>query len=403
MYCCDKLTHKQINPGNEEMNDKDSAIGQATGYSAALPTTPEDHDNELQTVDQLPFQSQLDLFQVQGDQGDSWMLSNITGIYDLLPKTTISLKERKKPIVKRQLPITMPDSRAKLSMDIEIKPALQEDGKFKYPGIIEDKVEDALKYLASQKGATNIENINLSVEFTLYEVQQVLAQVLVTKYSINQVRDALQTLAESHLSVRPSNGDDTLTFKSSRISSLTMFEKGTYKQVSKADKALGTAGKGTLCRATFHPMFAMDVAKGFFRYYNVQRKASFKNPVTDLLYDRICFHWRYASVESSYRFSAEGFLNSTPYGDSDLNSSRRFGKVRKAVEELMEHGILSRFEDDIRYELKVGIPTRKISDIVFSLYASEEFQREVFKLNGIFRKRKKAMEKSLTSDSNLIE
>lgn len=370
---------------DDNIDDQDSFWGYANDASKTkkVVSTNKSRASVIETeID--GFIEQLTLFggiqnvvdtQVKATNNKLNKLTNLTGIYGLIPKRVYRNPSDKKLILREYR------TSKGLKMDLEIKPALithKVNGMyvnaFKYPGLREDRVEEALAYIASQGGVSlNPNNKYVQVLFTVRQVRRVLEEVLNKTYSGLQVREALDVLSQSFLNIRISHEGREIKFTGTRISQLITIGRAEWLAADENDD--------TQCSCVFHTCFAGDVAEGNFFIHDLSWQGKFKHELAADLFKSLSVHYRQASVESPYRFAAKMFLENTSHGFSYTNSSRSWGGLLNALNELKELRVISGFDDDIRYQSTGG--QRKIIDRIITIYAHEEYMKQTIYRNYV--------------------
>lgn len=362
------------------MSNKD--FDRAQGYAPRAAKAEDSQSTSLDTSDLSPsaLMEQLDIFTSipKLNTKNPEHLTNLTGIYDLLPKWT----PWQQKVEQTSAVITRNISHLKgVKLEIQIKAATLQNGKVRFPGIMEDNIEAALAYLASQGGApadrvkSGASN-SVGVRFTLNQLRTVCEKVLGKKYSIDDIKQSLQILNESHLNVSPSNGDETLSFRATRLPYLVIHTRAAYEKAR-------DRGADTHCYAEFHPLFSLDVRRGLYNLHDLQLQGALKTEIGQQILRILSIYWRQAGVETPYHFSAIRFLEGTPYGVSTTNNSRNWSKIREGVEDLKAAGVLSRSVEDIHYNPPIPGKRKSIRDITFTLYATEDHQKRMIKLNKL--------------------
>jgi len=315
------------------------------------------------------------------EDADRHKYINLLGLYDLIPKKVLT-QSKTDSVVTRVL------KNRSHNITIEIKPAVFAGNKLVYPGVREDRVESALAYLACHgRSEIDSDTDSIKVFFTLRKVQRVIKKVLKREYSVVQIREALTILNESQLNITPNNKDASLAIKSTRLSALVIHTRKEFV-------SLHEAGDETTCIAVFHPLFALDIQQGRYNLHDLEWQGSLKNDLAETLYKQLSAHWRQASVEENYSFSASRFLESTSLGLSTTNTGRNWANVRKALIELHDKDFITKPNEDIRYLYKDGSITRKIEDVIFDFYASTKLQEMMIKSNVHKRLSKKKIKES---------
>jgi hypothetical protein len=339
------------------------------GNDTALTATDKKKKNDLSTTGDL-FDQFSDFSGISNlPDRNRHEFTHLTGLYDLIPKRVLK-QGSEDSVVKRTLKTKFVD------IDVEIKPAVFPGNKLIFPGMIEERVESALAYIASHGDSEIFHDTDgIQVFFTLKQVKRVLKQVMNKTYSLAQIKTSLKILNESPLNITPKDKSTSLAFNSTRLSNMIVH---TQEQLN----VLNETGDETRCSAVFHPLFSLDIQSGRYTLHDLKWQGELSFDLSETMYRHLSAHWRQASVEETYHFSALTFLAATAAGTStSSNKARMWANVRKAVNELHDKDVITKPEEDIRYVFKDGAKTRKIEDILFEFKATERFQKMMIESN----------------------
>lgn len=258
---------------------------------------------------------------------------------------------------------------------IEIHPArfVDEDGVEEeiHPGKREELVEKAIRRIAIQGRRTRerivrhrkdaAERRTVGVLFTLHEVRQELARHGF-HYSAQQIRQAIQVCGRTTIVITPPRrGAPQIEGK--------MFEFVAFGAEAAPDGE-GQEGDRKVW-VSFNSMVAEDIENYRYRQMNHDSHMSLRTAPARWLHERLCHSWTWAELGRSFDILASTIIN-----DSGLvsysNSRDAFRRVEFCIAELIDHGIVNNVElEEYRGE------RNKLIDILFKLYPTPEFVREM--------------------------
>lgn len=347
------------------------------------------HGEPVETKNGLPadLESQLPLFSlipVSGNPTEETLnLSNVTGIYSMLPS---SVPAQKKNSLDGSKPIERmwEHGSRKLKVHLQISPAVTIEHGTCFPGRMESKVELAICYLASQGCASiSSDRSSIWVHFKLSQLRNTLRDNYGVTYANNDIRRSLAILSQSALTVTVSNQSQVAKYTSNRLSQLKELTENDNARIS--DLQLGFDPEYS---AALHPLLVRDVQMGLFLPYHTKYMRHLSSDVAEMLYQRLSYYWRQASIENPYNFDGKEFMKGTTVGFDEKRSSRAFSTLRSGLEQLQKAGVLSYWEEVEHHEHRPGASRgrRKIRTIIFTVHSTESFQHDCMTANMVSKR-----------------
>lgn len=321
--------------------------------------------------------TQLNLFQnfLCNSEPERQRLSNSVGLWDVMPKFSISPQEMNAlrdengllGLLHREF-----DYR-KNRYQLVIQPALIEkksdDGTVRtvayYPSANEELVEEVLRKFSSEQqcGFFDGKNRQGGVIFSIYQLRQELKKWGHTR-SFSEVLLSLNILSASHIKIilAAGEGQNVKAFRST-----SYFQE--VSGVTRKDLDIDPNAKWLV---VFHPLVAGAIADSSYRQFNYASLMTHRSQITRwihrLLVDKYVFaSWlRPFSIRYSTIKRDSALLNNF----SRERSARE--ACKSAIEELVENGLLSRFTTTQTIAAR-----GKVLDVEFTLYPSHAFVAEV--------------------------
>ena len=237
-----------------------------------------------------------------------------------------------------------------------------------FPGVREERIEYALRKMASHKRATshqpdsgNYKGYNLvGLSFTLYELRRELEQSGI-RYNIDDLKEGLRILNQSHLSIDTDNGSGLDELNAPFLPVLILSDRE-------------AAAQGVRCFVAFHPLVSHLINDSRIYRYNYSLALSFRNNYARSLFYRLSMRWSQASIENSYTISLSTAMDAIPNrGKVVARDKALFVEV---LNELKEKGVISGYD---LYPKKSG---RKILDWIFTLHSTEWFAKQMASNNS---------------------
>jgi len=305
-------------------------------------------------------------------------LSNSIELWDHIPKyfvteehqATLRTAEGFLPTLKRSFKIAGVD----WSMEIQPAQIQMPDGSEKafYPSYSEEVIEDALRKIFTQD------------EYGTYDPNQVKSWV---RFSLNQVARELtkwgsaRNLDEIKRSLDIMSGSTVKLFRTNKevhstqiITSLTRVDRADY---------LGNSENRWACRL---PDILSDaINNGRYRQYNYALSMSFKTQLCRWLHKRFSHNYTQAGHDGFYNLLLSSIQRDSGLLDKgDMKAKRR--KIERALNELGNKGVIK------SYDHRVYTEGRKITDVKYHLFPSDDFISEMKAANKRFKNTTKNIE-----------
>ncbi len=253
---------------------------------------------------------------------------------------------------------------------IETKP-----GKFKhfYPGEREEFVELALRKLATDGKGILLDD-QAGVLFNLYELQDLLKR-FGHSYSYRQLHEALQILSLSRLTIESLDGARFVT--QGYIDRI----EGVENVDSEEEKETGR--KDTRILVRFNDLITKSIKYKLFRLLDFEKTLLFRSVISRAIYKLLAHRYTQASPATPFTISLETMIES--FGLETSSPSRTYiPKIEKALDELVSARILRSYKTEkVKTENKGTAP--KISQVLFHLFATEEFTRQTIRTNVMLK------------------
>ena len=246
-----------------------------------------------------------------------------------------------------------------------------------FPGKSEELIEDVLRKLAID-GQAFVRDGQIGVRFTLYQVFKMLKETN-NQRSYNQIKEALQVLADSKIELTGTVNNKTININSSLIPTLTV--------VTQKDTDDGEAQ----CTAIFHALVTESLRRNTHRLSNLQKTIKLVNSVARRLHKRITHNFSTAGGNKDiYRIKMSTILN-----DLNIRARRSKGEtytrtLKPGLDELKARDIIT---DWVREDTQDG------QDYVLQLFLSKGTIQEIIKANT---HRRNTLDQIETSESKLI-
>lgn len=237
---------------------------------------------------------------------------------------------------------------------------------FVFPGAREEIIEDVLRKLATERRAEAYEATTganagtrfVGVAFTLYEVYVELKRVG-KSYSYAEIREALEIMNRSNLAIQSIDQSIDLSAPFFPIKAI-------------ADKVNKKETKSFVC---FHPMVTDAILTLNFRRLNYAKALTFKRHYTRLTYKRLSHRWIQASPGKPYTILLSTLISAMK--DPYQNMYQDKALFKDVMDDLVNDDVLE------RYEMTPKKDGKKVTDWLFSLYASNTFAKQIAANNKV--------------------
>lgn len=237
------------------------------------------------------------------------------------------------------------------------------DGKQRdyYPSTTEELVEDALRYLAieQQKGFFDKPSYRSGVVFTIYALREELASRGHTR-SFQEIILALNILSKSIIEIRETGKSEFLAV-SSYLPALVAVSKNRLKDDPKAKWA-----------AQFHPFVTDSIDKVTYRQFNYDKMMSHEGRLARWLHKYLVLKYTFADHSKPFRMHYATIKRDSGLLNEYSRERAAIEAVQKSLNDLKEKGLLSSFERS-----DVTGPRKKLLDVVFTIWPSYDFVKEV--------------------------
>ncbi len=294
--------------------------------------------------------------------------TNSIALYDVMPKYVFhapSIRRVSADGLYLYFPaITRAFQFEKREYTLTITPARIRDDDAKerdyYPGELEQWVEMALRRISIARQRTHFFGGHAGLKFTLSELRSELAAVAHSA-SFAQLRRALEIMNRCRLEI--ATGDGSLNFSAAILPFLGIRQR--------------QHDGGDVTFAAFNPMITDAISRHAFRQIDYIIHASMKSHIARWLHLRLVHVFIQASIMGDpYNIAATTIIR-----DAGLKYARprqAFGRIRGALAELKERGVLMGF----RAEQMVG-SRNAVVDEVYHLRPSPAFADEQKRANRL--------------------
>jgi hypothetical protein len=324
--------------------------------------------------------------------------TNQIDLYDLIPKFVDTVNRDNNgrlKTVERQFRIKSPKGTMEtykikiIPAQVEVKAkeknkkgetVVVEKMQDRLPGLLEERVDEALKKLACQgcaffskdpKGGYRDSGVAFNLNMLKEEIERSTGVV----HRRDDLLLALKTLARSRLVITPLSGEG-LSLDTS------YFTYAAYDESSK--NAVEDLPEKSRCYVAFHKMVSLAIQENQYRLINYAIKMKLKNPVARKLFTVLTTQFRHANNTNSYHTKMNYFLE-YDMGEPDRVSTVTVGKrsLERGLEELKSKNVIE------SYEMKNRKDGRKIVDVDVWIYPSTKFVKDMKKSNWEYNDRKR--------------
>lgn len=274
-------------------------------------------------------------------------------------------------LINQETRVANPDFDASIEGSLKTMPIFKE--VFMYPSEMENRIEEALIYIASHGDSVDRQNGRIGVYFTLSQLRSVLAQ-FGSKLNSKQIRLGIEVLRKSVVDVKIETGTEgSLSFNGSRIDGLIIHDRSKWTKNDEIPDNLDLR-----CFCYLHPLAAYEVSLSGHCLHDLEVYSQIKGDIAKSIYRRLSIRYTYADPNCEYSVMVSDFLKTT---DRGLVTSRKdWYEVQCALEQLVDLGILSSFNLEAVYS---HANKRKITDKKMTVFASTEFKRFMIKSNSL--------------------
>jgi hypothetical protein len=302
----------------------------------------------------------LDLFG-QFITNDASEVSNAIEIWESIPKYFFTPRQ----VVKLRNktghadPFKWEFTRGGSNYVVKIQPAMieQKDGSYKafFPGVTEELVEEALKKILTDQryGSHNSKQLETWVKFTLRMIYKELKDRGRSR-NITEIKHAIEVMSSCIITVLDGKKE---IWRGAILQDLVTIGRDEYIEDSDAH------------HVTRLPLFVSQSLNELqYRQINYNRLMSCNEQLTRHIYRRLVIKFRHANHMNNYHFMYSDLKHSGLLQSAEERDNRK--KVKSALNELENRGVIVRFEVDERLE------GRKVVDVKFTVYPSTEFIKD---------------------------
>ena len=224
---------------------------------------------------------------------------------------------------------------------------------------------------------------SVTIEFTIYEVSRRLREIN-RGLSNAEIREALQVLAETPMRVV----NETLKRE---------IYAGSYIGLEYISEQSDESGERTLCAVTFNKLATVAIVNGLYDRIHYLRLMTLETSLAQWLYETMTRQFRQAEEGRGFSIQLSRILREGPMRPyAELRKAAQ--KVREAIDNLERADIVSTFppmKEVIEFERGKGRP--KIVEIVWTLFPTHEFVRDVRSDNASRASREERRLKSVSA------
>lgn len=330
-------------------------------------------------------QEQLGLFQSIVDTN----FSNAVELYDAMPKYVYGrrsvVREQDLPpekhVIERRwgYPIKVDGKRMLQQCYIRLSPATiirNKGGKaerfYIYPGYREMIVEDAIRKIAVDSGATLTDGI-VGCRFTIRQVRRILSEGGHTMKH-EDVAEAINVLNKCHVEYGFIEEDGK-----TRVSGRSSLFPETY--VRKSDEI---TSDDMLSAVKFHELVNRSISNLSFRNLDFTTCIKYKSMLASYLHKRLNAQFIQASRDTVYRIKLSELTESSGLAENGglegpMPLKEQVRCVKEALDELIKHGVVGTYD-------VIPIPDpndrRKRVETVFEIRVTDDFVKKVIRINA---------------------
>lgn len=304
--------------------------------------------------------------------GDPTALSNTIELWDAIPKYAVSARHQNAardenghlPVYVQDFEYKSADLNEAIECRVKVRPASIEiePGVYKqfYPSQNEEIIEEVLKKIFTDQryGLHYPAETESWVTFTLYMIQRELKKRHKSR-SIQEIKQSLEIMALATLEVQMAGRGRGIVYTNPILMNLT--------RQTREDLLEDPNGKWV---AQLPALVSKGVNELTYRQFNYMVHMDLSTPLSRWLHKRFIHRYRNASIMAAYNFKMTSISR-----DSGLLRNKRTNANMDAIDEaldvLIDKDVLVRWEKDIR---RTG---NKIDDVVYKVFASSEFTREI--------------------------
>lgn len=231
-----------------------------------------------------------------------------------------------------------------------------------YPSTTEELVEEALRKLAIDEyaGFFDKPGFRSGVVFTIYQLREELKRHNHSR-SYQEIVLALNILSKSVIEIRENTGNGELLAISPYLPALVAVSRKKLKDDPTAKWAV-----------QFHPFVTESIDKVTYRQYNYALLMSHESKLTRWLHKYVVLKCTGADLIRPFSIHYATIKRDSYLLNEYARERAAIDAVQKAFEDLQQKGVLNRFD-----RRNVTGPRNKLLDVVFTIWPSFDFVKEV--------------------------
>jgi hypothetical protein len=245
-----------------------------------------------------------------------------------------------------------------------------------YPGLREDKVEEALKFLLSH-GQGEFSTERTGVVFSIKQIQRELRRTG-SSMSVDEIKESLEVLSRSRCEIYglDADGKKRSVMGSSFLPNLIMVDRDTWEAQSKSKG--GDAGI-TQCYAQFHIAVTMSIQSNQFRLTHYEKHQSLDNLLSRYIHKVLRTSFTNAG-RNAEPFSLSYNTVMSEFGrDQNSRIDANVRMIETALKQMIRADIISNYSVEIIGSM---MDKRSIEDRIYRLTPTQNFINEMIASNS---------------------
>lgn len=242
-----------------------------------------------------------------------------------------------------------------------------------YPGLREDKVEEALKYLLSH-GQGEFSAERTGVMFSVKQIQRELKRTGAS-LSIDEVKESLEVLSRARCEIYglDADGKKRSVMGSSFLPNLVMVDRETW-EAKKGARESGT----THCYAQFHIAVTLSIQSNQFRITHYEKHQSLDNLLSRYIHKVLRTSFTNAG-RNTEPFALSYNTVMSEFGRDTTRADANTRLIDTALNQLIKSNVISSFETEIISNM---MDKRVTEDRIYRLTPSSDFIQEMIASNS---------------------
>ncbi|MDQ2842875.1 MAG: replication protein [Acidobacteriota bacterium] len=333
--------------------------------------TPQETPNILPPAKPTEFANiQLSLFQsvLCNTEEEKAHFSNAIDLWDSIPRYSVSRQAQAKArengkFLDNHTAVFQHRDR---TYTVTISPARVNDldgsQRDYYPSTTEELIEEALRKLAIDQyaGFFDKPTFRSGVVFTIYQIREELKKHGHAR-SYQEIILALNILSKSVIEIRENTGTGELLAVSPYLPALVAVSRKRLKDDPTAKWAV-----------QFHPFVTDGIDKVTYRQYNYALLMSHESKLTRWLHKYVVLKCTAADLVKPFSIHFVTIKRDSCLLNEYTRERAAIDAVQKAFDDLKQKGVLHRFD-----RRNVTGPRKKLVDVVFTIWPSFDFVKEV--------------------------